>query len=53
MKQPALRTIAIHWDGNHFVVMETRNHIIQRLAQIQDIDLAIPDSWKIELKRTD
>ena len=53
MKQPAHRTLTIHWDGEQFVATETRNHIIVRLERIPDIDLKVPDAWKVELKRTD
>lgn len=53
MKEKAHRTLTLHWDGEQFVAMETRNHVIQRLERITDIDLKVPESWKIELKRTD
>lgn len=53
MKQPVPRTLTLHWDGEQFVVTETRGHLIMRLERVPDIDLKVPESWKIELKRTD
>jgi len=53
MKEKAHRTLTLHWDGEQFVVTETREHLIIRLERVPDIDLKVPESWEIELKRTD
>lgn len=50
MKQPDLKTITIHWDGKQFVLMYTRNSLIEKLVEIGDIDLKIPDEMKKHLK---
>lgn len=50
MKQSDLKTITIHWDGKQFILMYTRNSLIEKFVEIADIDLKIPDEMKQHLK---
>lgn len=44
------RTITIHHDGRHFVIIKTDGHIIKEHDSSDDISLKVPDEWKKWIK---
>ena len=53
MNGNAIRQIQIHWDGKQFILIQSRNHIIEQYTELADIDLKIPNELKQYLKTGD